>query len=139
MDQPAYQLSLASVPDIDRVWRLVADGLETACQETGGDLTAAYLWAECRSGAAFLVIIEGGGSIAGASVWRFEKWTSGTKLRCLAIYGHDMREWLDAHRRLTLRMAKTGNANGIVAGGRKGWERLFSDAKVIKQIYEVRL
>lgn len=139
MDQAAYQLSLASVPDVDRVWTMVAEGLENACRETGGDITADYLWSECRAGAAFLVVIERGGDIAGASVWRFEKWSSGKKFRCLVLYGRNMSDWLAEHRRLTLRMARVGGANGIVAGGRKGWERLFPDAKVLKQIYEVPL
>lgn len=143
MDQtpPAADVAvgIASVPEVDRIWPSIANGLEDACRATGGDLTADYLWSECRAGHAFLVIASRRDEMLAASVWRFEKWTSGRKLCCLALYGHDMRAWLVPHRDMILEMAKAGQATAIVTTGRKGWERLFPNATVLRQTYEATI
>lgn len=132
-------ISLASVPEIDRVWGHVSDGLERACQRTGGSLTAHYLWSECRSGAAFLVVITGDDGLLGASVWRFEDWSSGRKLKCLALYGRRMRDWLEQHRTFSEQMARAGGATALVTEGRLGWQRVFPKARLLSQSYEVSL
>ena len=132
----AGSIALAGTHQVDGLWPRVAEGLERACLATGGDMTAEYLWSECRSGRAFLVII---GDCIGASVWRFEKWATGRKLRCLAVYGADMPSWLDDHRAMIEQMAKVGGATAIVAEGRTGWARLFPEAVVLRQLYEVVL
>lgn len=135
----APQLSLAGAHEVDRVWPAVAQGIEDSCRRTGGDLTGDYLWSECRAGRAFLVVIALHSEIIGASVWRFEKWTSGRKLRCLALYGRDIKSWLGEHQKFTENMARTGDATAIVTEGRVGWGRLFPKARVLRQLYEMEL
>lgn len=128
-------VSLVSVPHVDGVWEKVSEGLAKACEQTSGVFSADYLWSECRSGQAFLAVIVDGEKIIGASVWRFEKWRRGRVFRCLALYGSDMVEWLDAHREFSERVARIGGAVGMAAGGRVGWKRLFPDAHVVEQVY----
>ena len=134
-----YRVELAGAHQVDQIWKLVTDGLEHACRKTGGDMTADYLWSECRSGKAFLVIVTDAEKIAGASVWRFEAWTSGRKLRCLALYGRRAAEWLAPHELIIRDIAKAGGATALVTEGRAGWQRLYPKARVVRQLYEVEL
>ena len=102
-------------------------------------MTADYLWSECRSGKAFLVIVTQGKEILAASVWRFEAWSTGRKLRCLGMYGTKMKQWLEDHRAFTLSMARVGGATSLVTDGRLGWERIFPQARVLRQTYEIEI
>lgn len=139
MANTAISIALAGVHQVDGIWAQVADGLEHACRKTGGDLTADYLWSECRSGAAFLVVISREQELLGASIWRFEKWSSGKKLRCLALYGKHLCDWLQQHIEFTKAMASAGGATSLVTEGRRGFQRVFPKAKVLRQLYEVAL
>lgn len=132
----AIRLSLAGVHEVDGVWPVVAEGMEKACRRTGGDQTAHHLWEICRSGAGFLVIAADDAGLVGASVWQFQNWTSGKKLRCLALFGRDFASWVEDQRKFTMEMARVGGATSIVAEGRRGWERLFPEAKLLRQVYE---
>jgi hypothetical protein len=131
----ACNVALAGAHQVDGLWSQIADGLEHACRKTGGDLTAHYLWTECRSGRAFLVVVSAETIIA-ASVWRFEQWTTGRKLRCLALYGVGMKDWLRPHRKLIEDLAKVGGATSLVTEGRKGFQRIFPAARVLRLLYE---
>ena len=102
-------------------------------------MTADYLWSECRSGKAFLVIVTQGKEILAASVWRFEAWSTGCKLRCLGMYGTKMKQWLEDHRAFTLEMARVGGATSLVTDGRLGWERIFPQARILRQTYEIEI
>jgi len=133
---PLDRIEVAGVQQVDGLWGLVADGMERACRKTGGDLTSDYLWTECRSGRAFLVVVVRDTDIIAASVWRFEKWTTGRKLRCLALYGRHMRDWLGAHRKMIEQMARVGGATALVTEGRAGFQRVFPEARVLRQLYE---
>lgn len=137
---PDYRATVVNVTEIDRIWPSVAYGLEHACRKTGGDLTADYLWSQCRSGAAFLVVVVkrdiDAEELVGASVWRFEKWTTGKKLRCLALYGRGFNDWWPQHYKLLGEMLKAGQTTQVVWEGRKGFERLFKRARVLRQLYE---
>lgn len=124
---------------IDTIWHLVTDGIENACQKTGGDIDSHYLWTECRSGKATLMIILKDQEIIGASVWRIERWSTGMKCRNLVLYGKNMKEWVDEHYEKTLELANLGHAESLVAEGRPGLARIFPEAKVLRQLYEVRL
>lgn len=124
---------------VDLLWPFIADGMALACERTGGDLTAGYLWQECRSGRAFLVVSQDGAAVNGASVWRFETWQTGTKLRCLSAWGEGMDLWRDAMRAHVAAMQREGGANGVVAEGREGWKRVFPQARAIRTLYELDL
>ena len=131
-----YSVDLVPTTHVDEIWPHVADGLEFACKKTGGDITASYLWGECRGGHAYLCIVRATGRVVGASVWRFEDWTTGRKFRCLGLYGKDFAKWRDDHVKLAKRIMEQGGADSIVTAGRKGWGELFPDAKIIKTLYE---
>ena len=133
------RVELANCQQVDQVWPIISEGLEKACRRTGGDLTSDYLWSEARAGRAFLAIVSRDREILAASVWRFEVWSTGRKLKCLCLYGRDMRAWLGQHRQFTTAMARAGGATAIVAEGRKGWARLFGEAKELRRTYEVEL
>lgn len=138
-----YRVEVFKAGDVDHMWPNFTDGIEETCVAGGGDITSEYLWSECRAGRAFLIGVwrqdgEDGEWVAG-SVWRFEKWTTGMKLRCLVMYGRLMGEWLPLHRRVITNLAAMGHATALVTEGRKGFERIFPEAQVLRQIYEVQL
>ena len=118
---------------------MVAHGLEHACLKTGGDITSDYLWCECRAGHAYLFVVADGEQIIGASVWRFERWVSGRKYRCLCHYGTSMRDWADDMRDLVERAAKAGGATSLVMEGRRGWGRRYPEARMLRYTFEVDL
>ena len=80
---------------VDVFWPMVADGIAESVAATGGDLTAGYLWQECRSGRTLMVISQNANRIECAWIFRTETWSSGTRLRCLAAWGENMAEWLE--------------------------------------------
>lgn len=131
------RLDLAGAHQIDALWGKVSHGLEAACRRSGGDLTADYLWAECRSGRAFLVVVSSDTWITGASVYRFEQWTSGKVLRCLALYGTGMADWLPQLLSLLREMARAGGALRLVTEGRTGFARALPKVRVLRQVYEM--
>lgn len=132
-------VKLVGVTQVDGVWSSVAGGLEKACRKTGGDLTSDYLWSECRAGRAFLAVVTRDQNIIAASVWRFEKWTSGTKLRCLALYGSGLKSWLPEHMEFLNELAKAGGAKTLVSEGREGFKKIFPKARILRTLYEVEL
>jgi hypothetical protein len=71
------------------------------------------------------------------SVWRLEHWPSGTVLRCLALGGERMADWIHSARGVANELAKQGKAGRIIAEGRKGWERYFRQARMLSQTYEI--
>lgn len=133
------RVSLVACPLVDSVWPFVTYGLEHACQRGGGDLTSDYLWGLCRSGGAYLLAVADGDQIIGASVWSFEKWTSGRKLRCLALYGERMGEWAASKEEMVRKIARDGGATALVADGRMGWKRKYPDVRVIREILEMTI
>lgn len=133
------RIELVPAPLVDRVWPDIAGTVDAAARKTGGDVTAGYLWQECRSGHAFLFIAHDGESIVGASVWRFETWQSGAKLRCLAGAGNGLENWIDPMREQVVTLAKAGGAASIVYEGREGWRRIRPKAKAIRTLYEEEL
>ena len=134
-----FRVDIVSTPLIDSVWPTVSEGIEAACKKTGGDLTADYLWSECRAGRAFLVIVIEAGKIVAASVWEFQTWNNERVLCCLSLYGARMKEWLHLHKEFTEKMARTGGAVAIHAHAREGWEWFFPEAEVLRKVYRMKL
>lgn len=139
MASTPISVKLCGTYQVDGVWGAVSEGLERACRKTGGDINAHYLWSECRSGRAFLAVIMDGDQIKGASVWRFEDWSSGKKLRCLALYGVDLQSWLPEHMEFLSELAKAGGTTTLVSEGREGFAKLFPKARKLRTLYEVEL
>jgi hypothetical protein len=122
---------------VDLFWPMVADGIGKACAEAGSDVSAGYLWQECRSGRMFLVIAQQGAKVECAWVFRFDTWASGIKLRCIAAGGEGMSHWLEDIKKHVGEMQRQGGANGVVADGRMGWQRVFPDSRVVRTLIEV--
>lgn len=133
----SHYVKLVLLPQVDEVWEEVSVGMEDACQKSGGDFTSDYLWRQCRSGEAFLmIVVDGNNDIVAAMVLRFELWSSGKKLRVLAMYGSNMEAWLDRAYAAVVKLAHTGNATSLVADARPGFERVLKKAKVLRKVYE---
>jgi hypothetical protein len=124
---------------VDLFWPMVGEGIAKAVEATGGDLTAGYLWQECRSGRAFLVISQEGARVECAWIFRFDTWASGVKLRCLAAWGENMDRWIEPMKAHVADMQRQGGANGVVSEGRDGWKRIFPKGRVIRTLFEVDL
>lgn len=124
---------------IDQVWPYVCEGVQRAISKTGGDYSAHLAWTACRSGNAFLFVVQGEDKITAASIWRFETWETGSKVRCLALYGESMDEWIKDMHEAVKTLARQGGANGIVSEGREGWPKVFPDTKKLRSLYEEKI
>lgn len=129
-------ITLVSVDRLDAIWPHVREALEHACRRTGGDLTSGDLWAMCRRSEAYLLIAHDGERMQAASVWKPENWSSGRKLRCLAVAGTGMKNWLQPMREEAAKLAKILGATAFVADGRTGWKRTFPKARVVRVVLE---
>jgi hypothetical protein len=133
------RIGLANSVEVDKVFPVFAERLNAACMRTGGDLSAGDLWQMCRSGNAFLVVAFDDEAFKAILIMQFQKWTDRQVMRCLAIVGDDMDEWLPAAKEFIAKMAKDGGATSFIAEGRDGWARIFPTAKKLRVTYEVQL
>lgn len=127
---------LVPVHQVDAIWPHVAAQIGEAVLATGGDVTVGHIWTQCREGAAWLIVVSDGDDLKAVSVWRHEVWLTGPKLRCMALWGRGMPEWLPQMRGIVTRIARDCGARSFVTEGRKGWERIFPKAKVLRTLYE---
>ena len=123
------RVGLASVGEVDRLWPLLSDGMGKACRRCDSAWTAGELWQLCRGGGAFLVLVYDDDKIWSAGVWRFEQARPGPSLRCVMMFGTNMRDWLNLARDFINKMAKDNGAKALVAEGRPGWARVFGMKK----------
>lgn len=133
------RIAIANSAEVDQYWQTFAPRLQTACDETGGDISSGDLWQMCRSGNAFLVLILDGDAFKAALVMQFQKWTGKQVMRCLAIVGDDMAAWLPMARDFIGQMARDGGATSFIAEGREGWTRIFPAARRLRTTYEVEI
>lgn len=132
-------IGIANAAEVDRYWQDFAQRLQIACDETGGDISSGDLWQMCRSGNAFLVLVLDGDAFKAALIMQFQKWTAKQVMRCLAIVGDDMADWLPMARGFIAEMAKNGGATSFIADGREGWTRIFPAARRLRVTYEVEI
>ncbi len=128
---------LVPVWGIDGAFQHVTQGLQKSCDRSGGDLDAAYLHRECRSGQAMLVV-SSDDTIDGAVVLRFENWSGKSVLRTLALWCDGEGAW-EALNAKAHEIGKQFGAKSLIAEGRKGWERRYPNAKILRQLYEIGL
>jgi hypothetical protein len=129
---------LVPVWQIDNVFGHVSQGLQRSCERTGGDLDSAYLHRECRSSAALLVVTSTETEITGAVVLRFENWSGKSVLRTLALWCNGKGAWAALDQKAH-EIGKQFGVKSLIAEGRKGWERRYPNAKILRQLYEVSL
>lgn len=128
--------SLVPVLMVDQVWPNIAEGMTKGCQRSGGDLSAGWLWTQCRSGNAFLFVAATETDVHGASIWQFETWPNGTRFRCLMAAGEGMADWFSDMRVKVEEVARHGGAAALVSDGRTGWERHLPKARKLRVVYE---
>ncbi len=129
------QVSLVPVPNVDALWPHLREGFGYFIGKTDSGLSTGDLWIKCRSGEGFLVVAHDEG-IRGASIWQMETRLSGRKLRCIALFGEGMADWIEDMRAMARNIARDCGADALVSEGRLGWRRVFPKAKVLKAFYE---
>lgn len=124
---------------VDQFWHGLAPGFQRSLDRGGGDLTIADLWQGCRRGDWFLLVAHEGDTILGASIWRPQMWSTGMKLRCMALFGSQFRVWIRDMRELAAAVARDCGASALVSDGRPGWAKIFPKAKVLRVVYEEQI
>ncbi len=130
---------LVSVHQVDQFWPLLANGMAKSCKRSGGGIVAGDVWRECRSGAAWLIVARDDSGIQGASVWYLQTGASGAWLRCMALFGVNMKIWKDDMRLLARRIAADCGAVGLQSDGRRGMKAMYPAARVKRVYYEEAL
>lgn len=129
------RIGIATSAEVDALWHVFADRLQVMLEDSGGDLSSGDLWQMCRSGNAFLVLIEQDGKIIAASIYQFQRWTARTVIRCLGLVGDDMQAWAEPLVKFVEGMAKQGGATALVACGREGLIKMYPKAKRLTTTY----
>lgn len=138
MGSCVVECEIVPVFRVDSAFDHVASGLQLSCERSGGDLTASYLFEQCRSSSALLVVAHDDTGIIGAVVLRFENWSGKSVIRTLGLWCSKKGAW-EALNKKTHEIGKLYGAKSLVAEGRKGWERRYPNAKILRQLYEVTL
>lgn len=138
MGSSVVKADLVPVWQIDGAFEHVAKGLQLSCERGGGEIDAAYLHRECRSANAVLVVVTEKDQHLGAVVLRFENWSGRSVLRTLALWCDGPGVW-DAINSKAHEIGKQFGVKSLIAEGRRGWERRYPNAKVLRQLYEVDL
>lgn len=136
--EPAGEIRLVALHEVDAVWPLLAEGMKEACRRSGDDLTPWFLLQSARRGDALLFVIVAGGTLRAGLVARPESWGGRRVLRILALAGEEMARWLPllrAHRQ----WCDALGVEAVVFEGRPGWQRAVKDARVVRVTYEVEL
>ncbi len=127
---------LVSVHQVDQFWPSLSQGFQRAVMKTGGDITVGELWQGARSGQTFLLVAHDETEIRGASIWVPQVWQTGGKLRCLALWGRGMKDWIEDMHELATRVMRDCGATSLVSEGRTGWPKIFPQAKNLRNLYE---
>lgn len=126
---------------VDSFWPHVAEGINRSCVKSGGQLSAGWLWQECRVGNAFLYIINDGDSLLGASIFAFREWASGVRYVGLALWGQDAKDWFEILHEKVREDGRMGGAVAIVDAARPGMKAYYRSKaiKTIQVVYEEAL
>lgn len=132
------KIAIANLFEIDPIWPLISERLQQAFAKTGGDLTSGELWQMCRSGQAFLIVAFEKTELKAAMIVQFQKWDKPV-LRCLALVGFGMEQWLEAGKDFIWGMAKDNGAQSFVFEGREGWKATLPEARRLRSTWEISL
>ncbi len=134
------KIGFAGIWEVDALWPRLSEGFQRSCERVDDGYTAGELWQLCRSGNAFLCVVfdPEQDRVEMASVWQFQTKDGRPVLRCLALFGRGMAEWLGGAREFIERIARENGAKWLVTKGRRGWLRLFP-AVQCGEDYEVEL
>lgn len=119
---------------VDEIFPKVAGYLALALG-THTEWTVPALHTACSNRGAFLFVDEVEHPKA-AMVARFETWGGEPVFNCIAMGGAGGENWPEAMAHIR-RFAAIYGAKAVVFHGRKGWQRVFSDAEVLYQTYSL--
>ena len=136
-------ISVTRVPvaHVDAFWPHVAEGVHRSCVKSGGQLSAGYLWQECRTGNAVLYMVHDGDTLHGASIFAYRDWASGLRYVGLALCGRNAKEWFEILHEKVREDARMGGAVAIVDAARPGMKKHYRSKAIrtIQVVYEERL
>lgn len=142
------QISLVPVQNVDQFWPLIRDGMNRSCVKSGGQLSAGYLWQECRKGDANLYIvhddvISGTESIKGAAIFGWREWANGLRYVGLGLCGKNASEWFEQLHERAKQDGKAGGAVALIDAARPGLGAKFYRGnpaiRAIQVVYEEAL
>ncbi len=126
---------------IDQFWPSIEAEVIQCIKDTRADCSAGDLWALCRSGSAFLMVVHDEGRIGASLVWQAQTWPHGVVLNNLITVsnGAPMKEWREPIEAMARRLARSCGASTFIWRGSPAWGRIFKDAKVLSIIYEMEV
>jgi hypothetical protein len=132
------KLLAVSVADVTRAWVEVLPLMQRIA-DSAPDLTLADLWRNLRSGDDELWLVgtpETGHEAA--AITRLREWDGGVAAVVIGVASNDQRRWQQIIPEWRAALKARG-ADRIIIEGRKGWQRVFRDATLLRQTYEARL
>lgn len=127
-----------SVADVHRAWVDVLPFMQRIA-DSAPDLTLPDLWRGLRSGDFELWMAgEADGAIEAAAITRLREWDGGVAAFVIGVASNDMRRWKQIIPEWRAALKARG-ARKIIIEGRKGWQRVFPEATVLRQIFEVEI
>lgn len=133
-------IHLVSVGEVDRVWPLIAQGMDRGCRKARSFLSEADLHRACRMGQYSLHVATKGGNITGAVVVNVYPSPWGRTLEVIALTGHDLSGW--ARDLYEYPWLKQTGIQRVIAEGRPGLGRLLAKyvpIRVVRHTYEMVL
>lgn len=134
---PQISVTRILASDVDKFWPHVAQGMHRSCLKSGGQISAGYLWQECRGDRAFLYIVHDQDKLFGAAIFAFREWPSGLRYMGLGLCGQEADQWFDALHEKVREDAKMGGAIAIVDAARPGMKKFYGKTKAIRTIQVV--
>lgn len=124
---------LLAIPRVEvvRVWPLVAEHMRRACSRGLGDVTPAWLLAECVAGTAALLLTVDGSRILASAVARVGEEAGTRTAYLLACGGGDIAAWKHVIPDFEA-WCRFQGASAAELAGRAGWARIFSDYRAIR-------
>ena len=135
---------LVPVNLVDNVFGRCTAGLQKALDKVSSNSTVAYLYQECRSGNASLVVAHEDGAVCAAMVVRFENWNGKSVLHTLGLWCA-VKGTYDMMKQKQIELASIGGATSLVSGARVskrglcGYMRRHPTAKLLFVTLEVDL
>lgn len=145
------KVELVPVMLVDSVFGRCADGLGKALSKTKSNMDVAYLYQQCRSGDAMLVIAhDGAETISGAMVLRTENRQGYTAMNTLGLWCSSAKAARGAYKLLETKqfeLARSCGCKSLVSGARvpasakavSAYQRRYPQAKILYVTLEVEL
>lgn len=130
---------LVAVPhaSVESAW-LDALPLIVKIADSAPDLTLSALWSILRGGGGELWLAGSCDGHEAAAITALKPWGTQTAAFVYGVASNDSRAWRSVIPAFEAALKARG-ADIIIMEGRKGWARVFPEARVIRQTFEVKL